>query len=513
MRPRHRVDARHARQVRVPHIEHDPDLVQSFLSDAAHVPGGTAAGVVFPADANEVSAVASAVGRVLPVGAQSSLTGGATPRGDVVLSTRRLTEIGEPQNGTVRAGAGVPLSDLQRAVGAHGLYYPPIPTFDGAFVGGTVATNAAGAATFKYGATRRWISALTIVLADGSILDIRRGDVTASGDGAFEIERVTGEVTTVRVPTYTMPDVPKLSAGYYAAPRMDLIDLFIGSEGTLGVVVDATLRVIPRPALSVALIQCESEAQALAVTAALRSEAVAAWRGDGLLDIAAIEYIDANALQLLEGDAFSRAGISRPPAASTLLIVQIEIGMEQEATLARLQELLQACGVASDPILALPGDDRGAARLFELREAVPATVNALVAAAKARVHPDIQKTAGDLIVPCARLAESLALYRDALERRGLQYAIWGHVSDGNLHPNVIPRSLDDVEKGREAIREIAHGVIAMGGAPLAEHGVGRSALKQSLLLELYGERGIEEMRAVKRALDPAGKLASGVLFS
>jgi D-lactate dehydrogenase (cytochrome) len=162
--------------------------------------------------------------------------------------------------------------------------------------------------------------------------------------------------------------------------------------------------------------------------------------------------------------------------------------------------------------VALPGDDRGAGRLFALREAVPSSLNAMIAATKARLQQDIEKTAGDVIVPFDRLEESLALYRATFERYGLEYAIWGHASDGNMHPNVVPRSIEDVHRGRDAILEIAEGVMAMGGAPLAEHGVGRSALKQQLLLELYGQSGIEEMRAVKRALDPSWKLAPGVMF-
>lgn len=510
---RHRITARPALCVRAPPVEHDPDVLQSFLSDAAHVPGGVADGIAFPANAAEVSAAVAEAARVLPIGAQSSLTGGATPRGDLLLSTRRLTEVGEPRDGTIRVGAGITLSQLQLLLASRGLYYPPAPTFDGAFVGGTVATNAAGAATFKYGTTRDWVSALTIVLADGSILDLRRGDVAASDDGRFEVERVTGGCSIVPVPTYRMPAVPKLSAGYYAAPGMDLVDLFIGSEGTLGVIVDATLRVIPRPALCIAVILCESEAQALELTSALRDAALAAWSGGGPLDVSAIEYIDAHSLALVDDGAFARAQLVRPPAGSTLLIVQIELRALEEPALDALHAMLDAFRVTSDPVLALPGDDRGAARLVELREAVPAAVNARVAAAKARVHPQIQKTAGDLIVPFARLGESLRLYRSAFERRGLECAIWGHVSDGNLHPNVIPNSLEDVEKGRDALREIARIVTEMGGAPLAEHGVGRNALKQAFLLDLYGERGIDEMRAVKRALDPEGKLAAGVLFS
>ena len=117
-----------------------------------------------------------------------------------------------------------------------------------------------------------------------------------------------------------------------------------------------------------------------------------------------------------------------------------------------------------------------------------------------------------MIVPFAHFAEMMAIYRDGYERRGLDYAIWGHISDGNVHPNVIPRHYDDVIAGREAILEFGRDVTRLGGSPLAEHGVGRSALKQALLRELYGDAGIDDMRAIKRALDPDWKLAPGVLF-
>ena len=508
----HRIAVQSAPSAVAPTVETRTDVVQSFLSDAAHVPGGAAAGVAFPRSAAEVSALVASARRVLPIGAQSSLTGGATPRGDVIISTRALTGIDTISDSMVRVGAGVPLAELQRVLAARRLYYPPVPTFDGAFVGGTVATNAAGAATFKYGSTRRWVEALTIVLADGSLLEIHRGDLRGSATGAFELEYVSGNVIRIPVPTYTMPDVPKLSAGYFVQPDMDLIDLFIGSEGTLGVIVDATLRVIPTPRRYLMLVTCESERQAIEVTAALRVEASASWRGEGPLDVSAIEYIDSRALAKLPDEAFFRAGVARPQPTGVALLVQVEIPASDEDTLQRIGSVLDQCEVDADPYLAGPDETRAADRLFELREAVPSAINALVAAAKARVHADIQKTAGDLIVPFERLADSMALYRSSFESRGLDYAIWGHLSDGNLHPNVVPRSLDDVERGREAILEMARGVIQMGGAPLAEHGVGRSALKQQLLRELYGESGIEEMRRVKRALDPTWKLSPGVLF-
>jgi D-lactate dehydrogenase (cytochrome) len=506
-----RIKARAPRRAAAPHVNRDPALVSSFLNDAAHVPGGFADGVVFPQSEADVAAAVRPARRVLPVGAQSSLTGGATPRGDIVLSTRALSTIGEPTGGAVHVGAGVPLAALQSSLAASGLYYPPVPTFDGAFVGGTVATNAAGAATFKYGSTRPWVTGITVVLADGDVLDIHRGEVMASPEGTFEIERPSGTRISVIVPRYSMPEVAKLSAGYFARPEMDLIDLFIGSEGTLGVIVEAVLKVIPRPRRSVALIRCQSDPQAVAVTAALRDAASDAWRRRGPLDVSAIEYMDGRALRAVADEAFARANVPRPHD-SVMLMVQIEVGSNEEAAYGRLQHVLDACGVVDEAMVSAPDDQRGAQQLFDLREAVPASVNALVAAAKAKAHPDIEKTAGDMIVPFSRLNDSLTLYRNAFENRGLDYAIWGHVSDGNLHPNLVPRTLDDVHRGREAILEIARGVIAMGGAPLAEHGVGRSALKQQLLRELYGGEGIEQMRSVKRALDPQWKLSPGVLF-
>lgn len=513
----HRLHSWQPTRVTPPDIDADADLLRSFSSDAAHVPGGNAAGVAFPRNLGETAALVTAASQLLPVGAQSSLTGGATPRGEIVLSTRALTTIDAPRDGQVRVGAGVPLQMLQHALAAHGFYYPPVPTFDGAFVGGTIATNAAGAATFKYGTTRDWVIGLTVVLASGEVVSLHRGEVTASVAtasspyGRFELEDSVGRLIEIDVPRYQMPRVPKLSAGYFAQPEMDAVDLFIGSEGTLGVIVDATLRVISRPRLALAMIRCTSEDQALALTASLRSHAALAWRGAGALDVSAVEYIDSRSLAVLQPDAFNRAHMPRPGPDTSLLLVQIEPGSDDGAALAELSTVLDTCGVDDDPVVALPESTDAASRLFELRESVPASVNARIRDAQRR-HPSIQKTAADLIVPFDRLKDALAVYRRTFEARGLEYAIWGHMSDGNLHPNVMPSNPAEMQAGLEAIHEMAAAVMTMGGAPLAEHGVGRSGLKQQLLREMYGEDGIEQMRAVKRALDPEWKLSPGVLF-
>src|SRR4029077_6935695 len=126
--------------------------------------------------------------------------------------------------------------------------------------------------------------------------------------------------------------------------------------------------------------------------------------------------------------------------------------------------------------------------------------------------PRIAKTAADMIVPFERFSEMMAIYRDRFASRGLDFAVWGHISDGNVHPNVLPRSYADVERGKEAMLYFGREVARLGGCPLAQHGGRRNPVKQALLRGLYGESGIEEMRAVKRALDPEGKLPPRGLF-
>jgi D-lactate dehydrogenase (cytochrome) len=204
-----------------------------------------------------------------------------------------------------------------------------------------------------------------------------------------------------------------------------------------------------------------------------------------------------------------------PDLTSSAAYDQIERALSPDApdtALTRFCRLLNDSGLLDVTELALPGDRRRTEQLVAIREGVPAGVNQRVGVAKRALDPRIEKTAADMVVPVEHFAEMMEIYRRGFDERTLDYAIWGHISDGNVHPNVIPRSLDDVVRGKEAILEFGREVARLGGCPLAEHGVGRNGVKQALLRQLYGETGIEEMRAVKRALDPHWKLAPGVIF-
>ena len=506
------------------------DNAGAYLEDAAHYPGGHAIGVLRPRSIQEISACLRLNQPILAVGAQSSLTGGATPFGDVVLSTERLQSIDAGVD-HARVDAGVPLQTLQDHLAASGRWFPPVPTYLGAFAGGAVATCAAGASTFKYGTVREWVDGLTIVLAGGDVLTVSRGECIASEQGTFTIATSTG-LRVIRIPAIRMPDVPKRSAGYFMAPGMDLVDLFVGSEGTLGVIAQVTFRTAPKPAaVCRVFVPVPTEDIAIALTGELRAHSRETWRSRDPrgVDVAAIEHIDARSIAVIREDGVDRKlDVTLPSGAAVALLIDLELpGDDDQAlwsqlesardagapdtALVRFCRLLDRHGVLDDTEIALPSNRDRAAAFAELREAVPAGVNRRVAQAK-QIDGAISKTAADMIVPFDRFADMMAECRRLFDERGLDLAVWGHISDGNVHPNVIPRNADDVRQGREAILQLGAAVIAMGGCPLAEHGVGRNSIKQQLLRQLYGDEVISAMRAIKLGLDPNGSLASGVIF-
>ncbi len=286
----------------------------------------------------------------------------------------------------------------------------------------------------------------------------------------------------------------------------------------------------PVPAWFVGLCPCRDERSALALADDLRRAADRGPTPEGI-DVAAIEYLDGRSLALLREDGtIARLGLAIAAEAEAAVLFQVALASDVDAAraaadiarsddptsdtmLGRLCRLLAAHGVLTTTIPALPGEDERRRALFALREAVPEAVNRRVAEAQRTIDPTLAKSGGDVIVPAAAVAELVARSRATLAALELDHAIWGHLSDGNLHPNVLPRRAEDGARAAAAQLAIGDAAIALGGSPLSEHGVGRHPVKQELLRRLYGAAGVTAMRRVKHALDPRGVLAPGVIFA
>src|SRR5882724_7445732 len=229
----------------------DPSDLQPYLHDASNMSGGSAVSVVIPDNEQEITTALAAASKantpVTIAGAGTGIVGGRIPFGGIVLSTERLNAIRCIDADHGIAGAGVILNDYVMAAKQNGLLYAPDPTEWSCFLGGTVATNASGARTFKYGPTRKYVQRLKIALATGELIDLRRGELQADPMGRIKIPLPSGQLLEAQLPAYHMPHTRKHASGYYVAPEMDVLDLFIGSEGTLGVIVEVEVALLPKP--------------------------------------------------------------------------------------------------------------------------------------------------------------------------------------------------------------------------------------------------------------------------
>jgi D-lactate dehydrogenase (cytochrome) len=456
-----------------------PDEIQSFLSDASFIPGGYADRVVVPESVEEVAEVLAVANRdrtqVTVSGAGTGTVGGRVAFGGIVLATDRLNQIKSVENDRAVAEAGVILADFQRAVDQKGLLYPPDPTERGCFLGGTVATNASGARTFKYGPTRNYIERLKLVLASGEILDVRRGE-----KNNFNIP----------VPTYSPPATRKNASGYFVAPNMDAIDLFIGSEGTLAVICEIEVRLVPKPeGLLSGVVFFANQADVLAFVSDARAG----------LDARALEFFDNESLNFL------REKYPNIPAdaVGAIFFEQETTEQTEESILNEWLALLDQHHAFADSWFATGEQDQ--ARLREFRHQLPVLMNEWFARYRQR------KVSTDMAVPDEQFAGLFRLYQDTLRTTGLRYTIFGHIGDNHVHVNILPRDEDEGVRARELYVQFLKYAASVGGTLSAEHGVGK--LKRDYLRLFYTDDQLREMAAVKKTFDPNGILGRGNIFS
>jgi D-lactate dehydrogenase (cytochrome) len=491
-------------------VKTEPDELQAYLADASNLAGGNAARVVFPETTEEVAGVLrEATVKRAPVtvaGAGTGVVGGRVPFGGIVLATDRLNRIKEivkeERGGRATAEAGVVLADLRRAVEVKGLLYPPDPTEWSCYLGGTIATNASGARTFKYGATRNYVRRLKVALATGDVIDLTRGDIRADAEGYLNIPLASGRNIDARLPSYRMPQTRKHAAGYFVEPGMDLVDLFVGSEGTLGVVTEAELKLLSKPeGLLSGIVFFNVEDDLLEFVRAARRVSLykREMKVTGGFDARALEYFDAASLELLRA---KYPAIPAGAAGAVFFEQETDEATEETLTSAWLALVERNRALADDSWFAT--SERDQERLREFRHALPVLVNEWLARHGQR------KVSTDIAVPDANFPEMLRFYRDALGASQLKFVIFGHIGDNHVHVNILPR--DDIEaaRARKIYMTFIRRAVSLGGTISAEHGVGK--LKRAYLRELYGDRALREMAELKRAFDPACILGRGNMF-
>ena len=471
-----------------------PDEIESFLTDASFIRDGHADLVVIPETIDDVSETLAHANRdrvpVTVSGAGTGTVGGRVAYGGIVLATDKLNHIKsivhEDHDGFAIVEAGVILADLQRAVDQQGLLYPPDPTERGCFVGGNVATNASGARTFKYGPTRNYIRRLKIVLASGEVVDLRRGEVHADANRRLRI----GNSIELALPDYRMPATRKNASGYFIAPEMDAIDLFIGSEGTLGVICEIEVRLLPKPeGLLSGVVFFTDEADVLALVADARKRA----------DARAIEFFDNESLNFLR----EKYPNIPPPAVGAIFFEQETTEATEETVLNEWMTLLDEHHALSDSWFATSEQDQ--AKLREFRHQLPVLMNEWFA------HYKQRKVSTDMSVPDDAFPGLFRLYKDTLRASNLRYTIFGHIGDNHVHVNILPRNDTEGAHARELYIQFLKYAASVGGTLSAEHGVGK--LKRDYLHLFYSDDQLRAMAAVKKALDPSGILGRGNIFS
>jgi len=416
--------------------------------------------VVHPASTEQVSAVLKVASQhripVIPRGSGTSLAGGPIPlAGGMVLTLAHMNQIIEidPATSTATVQAGVINGHLQRAAEAHGLFYPPDPaSLAQCTIGGNIACDAGGPHCLKYGVTKDYVVGMTVVLIDGRVL------------------RLGGKLL-------------KNATGY------QLMQLFIGSEGTLGVVTEAVLRLLPLP-------RARATAAALFPSLDAASQAVTGILSGGMLP-ETMELMDRTTLNAVE--QVEHLGL--PGEAEAMLIIE-QGGFDEGSVAKEIDEIGRMCRDFGALQVDVAADAAGRAQLWRARRAA--------SGAMGRIQPN--KLGEDIVVPRNRIPDMICRVQEIAARFDLVIAVFGHAGDGNLHPNILfdrqqPGALERVEQAAEAI---FHAALDLGGMLSGEHGLG--SLKREFLRDAIGDDALNVMVDIKRLFDPDHLLNPGKVF-
>jgi D-lactate dehydrogenase (cytochrome) len=379
--------------------------------------------------------------------------------------------------------------------------YPPDPTERNCFIGGTVATNASGEKTFKYGPTRNYVLELNVVLPNGDLLKLNRGEFFAK-DYSLQLTSESGNRYNLQLPDYQMP-LTKNTSGYYSQKNMDAIDLFIGSEGTLGVITKIKLKLVDLPEKILScIIFFNAEKEALNFIFAARKLSYTNRKNElsNSFDALALEFFDKNSLQFLYKDYQNI-----PQNAEAAVWFEQEVNSQNEEKL--LNEWMSL-------VTKFKGDDENAwfafsdsdnKKIQEFRHAISWKINEYI------TQNNLKKLGTDVAVPDKNFEKLYYFGKSEVEKANLNYVVYGHFGNSHMHLNMLPKVEKEYKMGKEVYKRICMKAVELSGTISAEHGIGK--LKTDYLEMMYGKENILKMLEVKKALDPNMIMGVGSIFT
>jgi D-lactate dehydrogenase (cytochrome) len=481
-------------------IKTEYDSLQNYLSDASNIKGN-ADKVFIPENIDEINDILKNCNdetTPLTISAGGTgTTGGRVPINGAILSIEKLNKILEidSENQTATIEPGLILKDFQEVLLEKGFIYPPNPTETSSMVGGNIATNASGARTFKYGSTRDFVLELDIVLPNGDDLQLKRGEKSTKST-AFHF-KTNNNLIDIPFKTVNIPETSKNAAGFFIREGMDLIDLFIGSEGTLGVVKKIKLKLIKMPENEIGLVIFFKDENRL-IDFVYEARNLSRDKSD-ILSARLIEYFDNESLKLQK-----EIEPSIPEAAIAAIWIEQEINSEiEEEIMEKWYELIMKHTDMPDEIW-FANNPKEKRRLYDFRHALPVKVDEMISEMK---YPKISL---DTCVNNEKYREYINIYNKLLTESGVYHVKWGHIGDSHLHTNLFPKNDNEKEIAEKVYSDIIDLTLEYNGTISAEHGIGK--IKKEYLKRMFGQDKIDYFKSIKNAFDPKGILNQGNIF-
>ncbi|GJL78261.1 MAG: FAD-linked oxidase [Nitrospinaceae bacterium] len=466
--------------------KNDPQTIAPYLKDASNYSGGCADEVIIPETTEELIRFLKNDDRPVTVaGAGTGLTASRIPKEGVIVSLEKFNIIGDIEDSAIDVGPAVTLKDLQDHLASTAFFYPPNPTETWASIGGTTATNASGSRSYKLGVTRDYVLEADIVLANGKTVTLKRGQSISKPLVLEDRTEIHFPKTNYRSPQF------KNAAGYYVQPGMDWLDLFIGSDGTLGLFTRIRLKLLPRPEEFVSgVLFFDSEEACWELVETIRS------LKECSISPCALEYFDSRSLKKLKP-----GHPNIPDGARSALFFEQDVLKKQnyDFVLEAWFEFLEKHNVALDDSW-FAQNEKDRQKFHDFRHDIPVLIN------EENSRLGRVKIGTDMAVADAHFMEMMHFYRRELSESGLEFVMFGHLGDNHLHINLLPGP-EELERAKSTYDRLVDQILEWKGTVSAEHGVGK--LKKAYFAKMVGPDVLKELRTIKAALDPEGRLGIG----